>query len=57
MVLNGFCTIRSDFQILGEVLMKVASLLFGNKFNILCSCDLISNMAEVQIGVFWPVLH
>ena len=41
----------------GKEFMKVDNLLFGNIFKILLSCDLISNIAWVEIGVFWAVWH
>ena len=41
----------------GDELMKIASLLFGMSFKILLSCDLISNMADVETGVFFAILH
>ena len=41
----------------GEELMKIDNLLFGSIFKILFSCDLISNIAGVEIGVVWVVWH
>ena len=41
----------------GEEFMKVDNLLLGSIFKILLSCDLISNMAGMDVGVVWAVWH
>ena len=41
----------------GEAFIKMAILLLGNIFIILMSCDLISFMAETEIGVIFATLH
>ena len=37
--------------------MNIDNFLFGKIFNILFSCDLISKMAVVEIGVDCDTLH
>ena len=41
----------------GEALINNAILLVGSNFKILLSCDLISKMAVVEIGVVCAYLH
>ena len=41
----------------GVEVIKTATLLLGSIFKILLSCDLISNMAWVDIGVICATLH